>query len=65
MSPIGRLTRHPVVGEVPFRHLIAEYTHRVRSVRCTCGFIGSSLAGDSRLPSEWESHVRANRTGPA
>jgi hypothetical protein len=65
MSPIGRMVPRPVVGEVPFRHLIAQYTHKVQTVVCTCGFVGSSMQGDTRTPSEWDRHIRANRSTPA
>jgi hypothetical protein len=54
----------PVVGEVPFRHLIATYTHRIQTVICTCGFTGSSSSADRRTASEWDRHIRANRIAP-
>jgi hypothetical protein len=42
------------------RHVIAEYRHRTRTVTCVCGWRGSSAQVDTR-PSEWSSHVAANR----
>jgi hypothetical protein len=59
------MTPRPIVGEVPFRHLIAQYTHRMLTVVCTCGFTGSSSSVDGRTPSEWDRHIRANRVNPA
>jgi hypothetical protein len=44
------------------RHVIAEYRHRLQQVTCECGWQGSSASPDAR-PSEWSSHVAANRTG--
>jgi hypothetical protein len=49
-----------VVADDPARHVIAQYIHRARIVRCTCGLELSSASPD-RLPSPWERHVRANR----
>ena len=56
---LGRPSPKPAV-DAPFKHVIAEYVHRARMVRCTCGFSGSS-AGVLGAPSEWDRHIRANR----
>ena len=64
MSPIGRLTPRTPPEDAPFRHLIARYTHRVRAVECTCGFNGSSASPDGK-PSEWDRHIKENRTATA
>ncbi len=57
-SPIPR---RPPLDTGP-RHVIAEYRHRLQLVICECGWQGSSASADAR-PSEWTSHVAANRTG--
>ena len=50
MSPISRPSQRPVPPDAPFRHLIATYTHKIRAVVCTCGFNGSSVGEENRLP---------------
>ena len=60
MSPLGRPGQRPVPADLPFRHLIAQYTHRLKAVSCTCGFNGSSASPDGK-PSEWDRHIKANR----
>lgn len=45
----------------PPAHVIAEYKHRDRWVKCSCGWEGAS---EGRLPSDpspWKEHVAAGR----
>ena len=60
MIPSGRPGQRPVPADLPFRHLIATYTHKARAVVCTCGFNASSASPDGK-PSEWDRHIKANR----
>ena len=43
-----------------FKHVIAEYRHREKSVTCVCGWRGSTDSPDGKT-SEWSAHVAANR----
>jgi hypothetical protein len=61
VTPLSRPSLRPEPEDAPFRHLIAQYVHRLQAVRCTCGFEGSSASPDGK-PSEWDRHIRANRT---
>lgn len=54
-------TNRPSGTEQAPKHVIAEYSHRAQTVVCVCGWRGSTATPDSR-PSEWSSHVAANRT---
>jgi hypothetical protein len=52
----------PGPSKCPPRHVIEQYTHRVRIVRCVCGWTGSS-ATDRSGPSDWTRHVAEFRAG--
>lgn len=44
-----------------FKHVIANYIHRVQEVRCTCGWVGSSASPDGQ-GSDWRVHLTATRS---
>lgn len=43
------------------RHLIDVYTHKSQTVRCECGWIGSSASPDGS-PSAWKRHVAESKS---
>ncbi len=50
-----------VTGDALPKHVIEQYVHRAQSVRCVCGWTGSS-ATNGGTASDWSRHVAQFRT---
>lgn len=48
--------------EVPLKHVIEEYRHKLQHVTCVCGWEGST-ASVVGAPSPWTLHVRQSKAG--
>lgn len=58
------LKRNVPPGDLPQRHVIAEYRHRAQTVTCECGWHGSTSSGQGEA-SPWQRHVAEHRTARA
>ena len=46
--------------DVPPKHVIDEYKHRLQQVTCVCGWQGSSASPDG-VSSDWKTHLASTR----